>query len=293
MRRGRWGFRVWRRIRRATTSSRAAGSRKPTCSFNVPSLGLWSARALAKRGLLVEAAARYYEVTSLQLPQGDAAVQRQAQTDAQTELEQLRPQIPKLTIQVDGAEASEVALTIDGQATSSSVIGKPRLIDPGSHLIAVRLGSTQRSASVEMLVGREASVALDLSASKDLRLPPPQNLPLGGATSESSNPTRRTLGWVGIGAGGIGVALGAVMGAFAVSKRSALRDGGCTESRCPHDKQAEVDRLNTFRTVSGVGFIAGGVLASTGIVLLLSAPSSEHQLAAVVSGTAVTLTGHF
>src|SRR4051812_32633181 len=70
--------------------------------MNVPSIGLWSARALAKRNLLVEAANRYFEVASLQLPQGDAAVQRQAQVDAQTELELLRSQIPKLAIRVGG-----------------------------------------------------------------------------------------------------------------------------------------------------------------------------------------------
>jgi hypothetical protein len=260
--------------------------------MNVPSIGLWSARALAKRGLLVEAANRYFEVASLQLPQGDAAVQRQAQVDAQTELELLRPQIPKLTIRVDGADASEVALSIDGQAAPSSIIGKPRLINPGSHRVEARFGSMEKSASVELLAGKEASVVLDLSRASELPGPPPEHLPHDRDPNTSSSP-RRTFGWIGVGAGGVGVALGAVMGGVAASKRSSLKSSGCTDTRCPNEKQSDVDRLNTFRAVSTVGFIAGGVLAAAGVVLLLTAPSDEHQLAAVVSGDSITLTGHF
>ena len=62
---------------------------------------------------------------------------------------------------------------------------------------------------------------------------------------------------------------------------------------CPADKGSEVDRLNTFRLVSTVGFIAGGALAATGVVLLLTAPSNEHRLAATMSGNHLSFTGRF
>ena len=263
--------------------------------INVPSLGLWSARALAKRNLLVEAANRYFEVASLQLPQGDAQVQRQAQLDAQADLEQLRPQIPRLIIQVDGAEASDVALAIDGHALASSIIGKPRIINPGSHLIEAHVASLHESASVEMTPGKEQTIVLDFSPSPRKPVASPSQQPGQAAdSSASSGSTRRTLGWIGVGAGGVGVALGSVMGGLAAGKRSSLKSSGaCTATVCPTEKQSEVASLNTFRNVSSIGFIAGGVLASTGIVLLLTAPSSEHRLAAVVSGEAVTLTGRF
>ncbi len=260
--------------------------------MNVPSLGLWSARALAKRNLLLEAAGRYLEATGLQLPQGDAAVQRQAQVDAQSELEQLRPQIPRLVIRVNGASPSDVTLSIDGQAVASSVIGKPRLINPGSHRVEAQLGAVQKSATVELLAGKEASVMLELGPGVARNGPVAQPPPIGDNSSAPSS-MRRTLGWVGIGAGGVGIALGSVMGALTISKRASLKDSGCSDTRCPHDKQAQVDRLNTFRSVASVGFIAGGVLATSGIVLLLTAPSSEHQLAAAVTGESVALTGRF
>ena len=253
--------------------------------INVPSLGLWSARALAKRHLLVEAANRYFEVVGLQVPQGDAAVQQQAQADAQTELEQLRPQIPKLIIRVVGADAADVTLSIDGRAASSGIIGKSRLINPGAHRVEAQLATMRKSAAVEVAVGQEAAVVLDFS--------PPDKPALRQEKSGSSS-TQRTLGWVGIGAGGVGIALGSVMGGLALSKHASIEDSGaCNDGHCPPDQRPEIDRLNSFRLVSTVGFIAGGALAATGVVLLLTAPSNEHRLAATLSQDRLSLTGRF
>lgn len=78
-----------------------------------------------------------------------------------------------------------------------------------------------------------------------------------------------------------------------MSKRSSLESGGCSDTRCPHDKQDEVNKLDTLRLVSTVGFIAGGVLAAGGVTLLLSAPLSEHRVSAVFFGDAVAVRGSF
>src|SRR5688572_21923146 len=57
--------------------------------FPVPSLGLWSARALIKRDLLLEAAARFAEVGGLPIEVGDAPVQERAKADAEREQAEL------------------------------------------------------------------------------------------------------------------------------------------------------------------------------------------------------------
>jgi hypothetical protein len=259
--------------------------------INVPSLGLWSARALVKRNLLVEAANRYFEVVGLQVPQGDAAVQRQAQTDAQTELEQLRPRIPRLLIRVSGADPAELTLSIDGQATPASIIGKPRLVNPGPHRVEAKVGALQKAATVELVPAQEAAVDLDFARAAPKPRPVTASPP---ALVASSGSPRRTWGWIGVGVGGAGLALGGVMGALALDKHASIENSGaCSDGRCPADKQSDVTRLNTFRVASSVGLIAGGVLAGTGIVLLLTAPSSERELAATLSGERVMLTGRF
>jgi hypothetical protein len=259
--------------------------------INVPSIGLWSARALAKRGLLVEAANRYFEVASLQVPQGDAIVQHQAQVDCQAELEQLRLQIPRLVIQVHGADPSELALSIDGQPVPTTAIGKPRLVNPGPHRVEARATARQTSASVTLAAGKEASVLLDF-APPPIPGPGPVEAP-PHAAQEGAGSTQRTLGWVALGAGGVGLALGAVTGSLALGKHKSLEDAGCSETHCPYDKRDEVKSLDTLRLVSTVGFIAGGVLAVGGVSLLLTAPSSEHPVTAVLGGSSLTLKGTF
>jgi hypothetical protein len=104
----------------------------------VPSLGLWSARALRKLGLLVEAANRYLETVGLQIPEGDYVIQKQAQTDATRELKELRPRIPVLKIEVKGAKAAEAIngfcpLDLDTQAfpvgmCTRTVFGKAEIV---------------------------------------------------------------------------------------------------------------------------------------------------------------------
>ncbi len=264
--------------------------------INVPSLGLWSARALAKRNLLVEAAKRYYDVVGLQVPQGDAAVQSQAQVDAQTELEALRPQIPRLVIRVNGADASNITLSIDGQATPASVIGKPRLVNPGPHRVEGQLLTTKKGASVDASVGQEASIVLDFSAASTNASAASTNASAtpGPSDTQHTQHTRRTLGWIGVGRGWCRHSPRLDDGVLALNKRASLQNSGvCVGSRCPPEKQDAIDGLNTFRTVSSIGLIAGGALAATGIVLLLTTPSNEQQLAATISGESVTLRGRF
>src|SRR5262245_27010829 len=76
--------------------------------LKVPSYALWSARALEKRGQLVEALNRYLEASSMQIPAGEASVQQSAQADAEREGEALKPRVPRLVISVQGADPAEV-----------------------------------------------------------------------------------------------------------------------------------------------------------------------------------------
>jgi hypothetical protein len=87
---------------------------------------------------------------------------------------------------------------------------------------------------------------------------------------------------------------------FALSKHGSLADGGqCAGDQCLPGARSDVDSLDTLRTASTIGFIAGGVLAATGVVLLLTGkPHAEAQrahpsLALRVSPTQVGFVGAF
>ena len=61
-----------------------------------------------------------------------------------------------------------------------------------------------------------------------------------------------------------------------MGKHSTLNDN-CVDGNCPSSQQDTLDSYHTLGMVSTIGFIAGGVLAATGIVLVLVTPSGEAE----------------
>jgi hypothetical protein len=126
---------------------------------------------------------------------------------------------------------------------------------------------------------------------------------VGGSSSSdaaAASGSRKTLAYVAVAAGGAGLVLGGVSGALALGKRGSLDDSAsCKGDVCLPSQQAEVDSLDTLRTVSTIGFVAGGVLAATGVVLLLTAPPPAHakstspRLALRLAPNGLSLTGAF
>ncbi len=276
--------------------------------MRVPSLGLWSARTLVKLGKLIEAAERYTEVTRLSVVGGDAAVQKKAQQDAQTELEATQALIPTVLIRVQNADAVSITLTIDGVSVSSQMIGEATPVNPGRHHIEAVSGkrkattditSTERQQEEAVLVfSKEGAPAVgeatppEASAASVEATP---NAPPGESSSSSPRSPQRLVGFVALGVGGAGLVLGGITGVVALSKKSDLdKNPQCADDhRCPASANSEVSSYNTMRTVSSVGFIAGGVLAATGLVLVLTAPHQESTVSFMVSPSSVAFRGQF
>jgi hypothetical protein len=100
--------------------------------------------------------------------------------------------------------------------------------------------------------------------------------------AKSSSSTKKTLGWVALGVGAAGIAVGGITGGLALGKKGELEDSPeCEGTVCRRSTmQGELDSYAMLRTVSSVGFIAGGVLAATGVVLLVTGGSSEAKTSA-------------
>jgi hypothetical protein len=296
----------------------AAASQKLEKAFavlRVPSLGVWSARALVKQDKLIEAADRYVEVVRLPLGAGDLAVQKQAQLDAQSELEETQRLTPSLVIHVEGAAETDVRIQVDGSPLASQLVGEASPLNPGHHQVVGDWAEKRVSVAVTLAPREQKQITLKFSgqASPGATAAPVAGgaEPNGGDTAStgsrqpradtvarpSQSQARRTLAWVALGAGGAGLALGAVTGAFAMSKRSSLDENpGCADDHvCPRELSESVNSLNTMRTVSTVGFVAGGVLAGAGVVLMLTAPKRREAPSASLwmSPTSLGLSGQF
>jgi hypothetical protein len=264
--------------------------------LRVPSLGLWSARALVKNGKWIEAVDRYLEVASLQVPQGEYAVQKQAQVDAEADLAALKPKIPIVAVKTEGAPLAETQISIDGRAVPSNFAGEGRLVNPGQHVVEGRYGGQPVRVEVTLAEAQHETVVLRFSAAAPVTsgaaAAPPAAQRDAGTTSDGK--TQRTLGWVAVGAGAVGVGVGTVFGIMALGKKSQLDDNpACVDDRCAPSQTDAVDAYNLRRTVSSVGFIAGGVLAGVGVVLLVTAPSQKRTAELWVSPSSAGLRGTF
>jgi hypothetical protein len=254
-----------------------------------PTVALYRARALARLGRLAEAAEMYEAATVVDPYAEPSEAHRDAQQRAFSELAALKPRVPRLLVEIQGgASLADVTLTIDGlQVTTGKDEGEYPL-NPGTHTVVAKFG------------GREASRTVDLpeAAAETLPFwfepepPPPATPPLPAPAVTARTPTpepvgeppdaarrsaTRTVGWVALGMGGAGLAIGAVSAGVSANEASALDAEGCEDNRCYADQADDVRVHNTTLVLSNVSLIAGGIAAATGVTLLLASPSARNQ----------------
>jgi len=289
--------------------------------LQVPSIALWLARALAKRGQLVEAAEHYIQAGRLSPSQGsEQAVQEQAQKDAARELSEITPRIPKLVITIEGAKPDEVTLSVDGKPLSTALLGEEQPLNPGAHAIrgsrtgeVVQQPVTLTEGQAQTLVlhfqtraatsplapaaAAPAPAAATVPAATPAPVAPP---PTTDSATQSSSGGSKTLAYVAFAVGGAALVTGGITGGLALSKRSALDDNpACEDGKCSSSIQPDIDSFRTMRTVSTVGFVAGGVLAGAGVVLWLTSGSGQDdtrdqaRIGVRFAPNAVSLTGSF
>jgi hypothetical protein len=257
--------------------------------LKAPSLGLWSARALAKTGRLVQASERYREVMGLAVSTGDVAIQKQAQQDAARELAELTPRIPRLQIEIRGARASDVSVTIDAAPVRSARPGEPLPLDPGRRAIEGRHGG--QTVRTEVMLSEKQLATVELRFIETAAIGP-------AASSAGGGKSLRTLGWVALGVGGAGLATGAAVGISLLADREhfSSSDDCVGGNRCGPEERSRVNAYNDKRIISGVTLISGGVLAAAGayLVFFRAAPAAESpRLGLAVGPSALALYGRF
>ncbi|WP_052376683.1 hypothetical protein [Chondromyces apiculatus] len=225
-----------------------------------PTLAVRSARCLVQLGRLVEASERYLDVVRMKVPANAPFQHKKAQVEALDEREQLLPKIPSLLLNLDGPLGKGVEVSLDGKPFPAALLGQKQPLDPGKHEIAaVRKDYTLRR-SIDLREGQQETLTL--------KFPP---LPVVARSLEPPPPERstyRTLGWVGVGAGGGLLLLGAANGVAALIQRGALLDD-CPEQRCLPEQHGAADLYDVTRVITSAGLIGGAVLGAAGVTLLV------------------------
>ncbi len=281
--------------------------------LKAPSLGLWSARSMLATGRLVDASERLVEVTRLSVESGERKVQEKAKVDARRELDALIPRIPSVVIRLEGAEPSDVTLSIDGVGVPSALVGEGRPTDPGKHRVEGVRGTERVQAEVTLKEREDKSVTLRFNPARALPAAggaAPAGTAVNGSSPSASNEPGadrdggrarasssggsglRTFGWISIGVGAAGAGVAITTGVLALQKKRDIQAAGDCVGGCK--ETGRVQNFNTLRTISIASSIAAGVLVVTGVTLVLVAPSgSDTEAALSVGPGSVSIRGAF
>ncbi|WP_394841717.1 hypothetical protein LZC95_32160 [Pendulispora brunnea] len=194
----------------------------------------------------------------------------------------------RLALRVAESAPPQTRVFRDGIELDPQAVGQPLRVDPGEHTVmATAPGKAERTYTIRLSQGetKELSVAPSdappvvdsppiVEEKKKVEAPPPP--PPVFVQHEASGPSR-TLGWIALGVGGAGLAIGSIFGLQAISKKSTI-DSHCNATRCDaegYDAERSFDRASLWSTV-GFGAALAGIGAGT--YFLIARPFDKRVL---------------
>lgn len=243
--------------------------------YHAPTILTWIGDCQIQLGRLVAGTETLNQVVRERLaPDADPAF-HEAQARAATLLSQTKPKIARLTIEVEPNAIEGLEVLVDERPIQAGLVGFQRPIDPGARQVVVRApGYFEETQQIELAEGGTGTLSFQLVAdpkATPLHPAPATNTPPPAEPNTRSGGAQRTFGWIGVGLGAAALAGGGVTGLLALNTKGELN---CPGNVCADNDANKLDQANDLALASTVLFSAGGALAVTGIVLLLTAPSN-------------------
>jgi hypothetical protein len=244
--------------------------RKSYATVASPNSGLMIARSLVDLGHLSEGYQQLEQVTELAnaLARGNPKYKTTADA-AQKELEELKPKVALLTVTVP------VAVAVNDVSVPAVQWGKPLALPPGTATVRLRAGDQNREQRVTLSPGGEQSIALSLpqpqAAAPVAAAPPPA----------TANNTGRTLGYVALGVGAVGLGVSTAFLLLNQGKLDDIKDN-CRGTECPAIAD-DVDASRSGETLALVGLGVGLVGVGVGAYFILSSSAEPKRAAAKTS----------
>jgi hypothetical protein len=240
-----------------------------------PTVALLRARALVRLKRWVEAVRVYQTAASANVEAAEQPVFQRASEEAKAELALLEPRVPRLRL--DLAEpllsAPSLNVTIDGHLIPRAELQDWLSLDPTAHALNVEVDG-RKVRSLTFTLAERDQVVLPVEAPRD------------------QPAAARTWGIVSLAAGGAALGFGVVTGIVALNAHADA------ERECPNGVCASrgagadaVDRFETYRTLSTIGYVAGAAGVGVGTYLLITSPRSEVPVTVSMSFEGVRVRG--
>jgi hypothetical protein len=209
---------------------------------------------------------------------GKAGQKERAQRAA-AKVSDLQPKLATLAVEVSAEARSIPGLAIerDGVALGEGQWGTPIPVDVGPHEVvatAPERKAWKQQAEVAtngaQVVVRVGALEAEAEAKVEAKV---EAKPLPDAVGEPERPWQRPVGIGAMALGGVGVAVGAVLGGLAIAKDGEIDDGHCiVQGRCDSEGMRLSEEAMGLASASTVVVVAGGALLVGGIVVFATAP---------------------
>jgi len=240
---------------------------------NTPVTGIELARTYAQVGQLVEAREVALSIARSPVAGDETEKSAEARVDAAKLASELRPRIPTLLVHVQGVAAGEPAhLVIDRFAVPDAALGEPMKVNPGAHVVVLRVGEGAATREARGEVDAAEGKAAELT----LTVPPPPPAPPPPPEVPSPAPVQRStlVLKLGFGTAIAGAAVGLFTGASALVKKGQL-DGECNAAKQCGPENGGAPDLFTARTYANASTIAFSVGAAGLVVGVIGLVTSR------------------
>jgi hypothetical protein len=207
----------------------------------------------------------------------------------------LEPRLVKLTIVVPN-ESTVPGLEVlrDGVPIEEPFWGTDIPVDPGAYVVEARAPGRLAWSRRVSVTAESASITVPPLEVDPSAVPVEEKRP--DAPRDEGLGTQRVLALVAGGAGIVGVGVGAVFGIVSMSKHNEAEESCVSQGGQYVCNEAGFDAADAAigaGNVSTIGFIAGGVLLAAGVVLWITAPSSQASTQVGVAPGRVLVRGAF
>lgn len=243
--------------------------------FHAPTTLVRLGECQVQLGKVVEGSENLGRAAREELPSNAPAAFVAARARAKKGLAAATAKLAHAKVTVKAPPNVTVTVAVDSVTVPSANVGEDRAFDPGPHLVeASAPGYLVASAAINLKEGGSEDVTLTLVVDPNAAAPktppsvapkvtPPPPPPPEGAPN-------RTVAYVLLGVGVVGVGVGSVFGLTAMSKKNALADA-CPNNQCRASQQSNLDSAKTSGTISTIAFGVGGAALVVGGILFFTA----------------------
>jgi len=203
-----------------------------------------------------------------------AKLSAEMKLDVKSQLAEIENVVARLTVTVSPGGAS---VFVDGELLDRNFVGKKIVLGPGEHMVKVQLdGYEPQKRKVTLPSRSDQTERFELKKQDVAVAPVVKPEPDQPAAEPTIGNGLKIFGGLITGIGGAMLITGIITGAASKKKQSEL-DDLCTDKACDDTSyKGIVDKRDTLALTTDIMLIGGGVLAATGVIILIAGNKKQE-----------------